>query len=541
MMNAVIYARYSSHGQKETSIEGQLKVIHEYAKREGYNVIREYIDRALTGKNDNRPEFQKMIRDSAQRRFDFVLVYSLDRFARDRYDNAIYKARLKKHGIRVVSATESISDDPAGIMVEGVLESMAEYYSAELSQKVRRGIAISVENHKFIGGYIPLGYSVSEDKRYIINPLTAQIVQKCFELAAAGQSFKEIGEAITRDHGTARFGNVCNSLNRILSNRNYIGIYTRCGKEEKDGMPRIVSDELFERVQSIMAKNKKAPARARAHAEYLLTTKLFCGYCREMMVGVSGTSKTGIAHNYYTCKSVWKKKGCKKKNVRKEYIEKFIFSIAREQLTDENIALFAAAVSEISKRENNTGIVAEIKKKLKENAAAIENLLKAIESGEHMELLSERITQKKDERAELEKALANEQMKTNEIDENEIKFFLAELKKGNIEDIVFQRALITIFINAIYLYDDHATIIFNASDKPTAVDYDLLDGIEKDLDKGGNRGSYMKDTAPPIYTLRQLLKMGCLFAWVSRADRSCTAFRSSASWQCYYSNPTPFS
>lgn len=145
-----------------------------------------------------------------------------------------------------------------------------------------------------------------------------------------------------------------------------------------------------------------------------------------MMVGVSGTSKSGAIHNYYTCKNVWRKKGCKKKNVKKEYIENFILAKAREQLTEENIAIITAAVSEISRAENNNHIIAEIKRKLKENAVAVENLLKAIEKGEHIDLLSERITQKKQEKADLEKTLAREQMEKTEVDENEIKFFLSQ-------------------------------------------------------------------------------------------------------------------
>jgi hypothetical protein len=237
----------------------------------------------------------------------------------------------------------------------------------------------------------------------------------------------------------------------MFDNRNYIGYYTRNGMNVKDGMPRIVSDELFERVQQMRAKKKKAPAGARAHEEYLLTTKLFCGYDKEMMVGVSGTSKTGKIHNYYTCKSVWKKRGCKKKNVKKDYIENFILDKAREQLTDENIKLIAEAVSEISKAENNTPVLADLKKKLKDNATAIENLLTALERGENLDLISERLTKKKLEKNELEKSLAREQMEKTEIDETKVRFFLTQLRKGDINDIKYKRAIIAIFINAIYL------------------------------------------------------------------------------------------
>lgn len=129
-MNVVIYARFSSHSQTEQSIEGQLKVCYAYAEANQMNVVGEYIDRAQTGTNDNRPSLQRMLMDSDKHTFEGVIVYQLDRFARNRFDSAINKAKLKKNGVRVISAKENIADDPSGILVEGVLESMAEYYSA---------------------------------------------------------------------------------------------------------------------------------------------------------------------------------------------------------------------------------------------------------------------------------------------------------------------------------------------------------------------------------------------------------------------------
>lgn len=501
-MNAVIYARYSSHNQTEMSIEGQLKECYSYAKREGYTVITEYIDRALTGTNDKRPQFQKMLRDSEKRHFDAVIVYQLDRFARNRYDSATHKARLKKNGVKVLSARENISEDASGILMEAVLEGMAEYYSMELSQKVKRGIAISVEKRKFIGGHVPFGYTLTEDKHYAIDPETAPIVPRIFELYAGGYSLKAIGAKITEEYGKDYFGNVYNSLGRIMASKNYVGTYTRAGHEIKDAIPRLVSDELFERVQLMRNKDKKTPARARAYEDYLLATKLYCGYDREMMVGTGGTSKTGAVYHYYGCKNVLKRKGCKKKNVKKDYIEDFVIAEARKQLTDENINLIAGAVSEISRQENNAPIIAELKRKLKDNARAVENLLKAIEEGEHISLLSERITKKQEEQANLEKALAMEQMAKNTVEESEVRFFLHKLKKGDIHDEVYKKALIAIFINAVYLYDDRATIIFNASERPVEVDYSLVDEIENPYNNevsGGGRCSYMTATSPDCF------------------------------------------
>jgi len=516
-MKAVIYARYSSRNQTELSIEGQLRECRAFAKREGYSIIGEYIDRAKTAKSDveKRLDFQKMAKDSSKRQFEIVIVYQLDRFARNRFDSANYKYRLKKNGVRVVSARENISDDASGILMESVLEGMAEYYSAELSQKIKRGIETSIAQGKFIGSIAPLGFRITEDKRYEIDPATAPIVKKVFELYSGGHSLKEAGVAITEEFGL-KVGNPYNFIGKILENRQYIGTYTRGGHVVENAIPRIISDELFERVQLIRNKKKKTKAAGRAYEEYILTTKLYCGLCGEMMVGTGGTSKTGKVHHYYGCKSKIKKKGCTKKNVHKNMIEDFMIARAREQLTDENISLIAHAVSEISRKENNNHVISELKRKIKDAEKAIENLLQAIESGEHISLLSERITKKQDEKTSLEKMLASEKLSKTELDENEIKFFLHNLKKGNVDSLEYRRALVAIFVNAIYLYDDKARIVFNASDRPVEIDCELKEEIEgvEDGDEGGGRCSYIVATAPLPYSISEprdtFSSMGCL-------------------------------
>lgn len=191
MKKAVIYARFSSHSQTEQSIEGQLRECYDFAKRSDITIVGEYIDRALTGTSDKRPQFLKMIEDSKKKNFEYVLVYQLDRFARNRYDSANYKAKLKKNGVRVLSAKENITDDASGILVEGMLESMAEYYSAELSQKVKRGIKESLIKGNFIGGHGLLGYD-TVDKKWTINPLEATVVRDIFTRYRNGEKAKDI-------------------------------------------------------------------------------------------------------------------------------------------------------------------------------------------------------------------------------------------------------------------------------------------------------------------------------------------------------------
>ena len=226
-MNVVIYARYSSHSQTEQSIEGQLHTCYEYAKNNGYLVVGEYIDRAQSGTTDSRAEFQRMIADSDKHTFEGVLVYQLDRFARNRYDSAINKAKLKKNGVRVISARENISDDASGILVEGVLESMAEYYSAELSQKIRRGMEINAQKCLANGSNPGLGYKVDSERRYYVDEEEAKIVREIFERYASGETVADIIRDLNRRKLTTSLGKPFNknSVHRILNNRRYIGYY----------------------------------------------------------------------------------------------------------------------------------------------------------------------------------------------------------------------------------------------------------------------------------------------------------------------------
>ena len=175
--------------QREESIEGQIRECTDFAKRQDITIVGSYIDRALTGKTDARPQFQKMISDSGKQLFDIVIVYTLDRFARNRYDSATYKAKLKKNGVKVISAKENITDDPSGIILESVLEGMAEYYSVELAQKVLRGMTENALDCKWLSGIIPLGYKLDDDKHLIIDDHAAPIVRKNIRNVCSRRSY----------------------------------------------------------------------------------------------------------------------------------------------------------------------------------------------------------------------------------------------------------------------------------------------------------------------------------------------------------------
>ena len=196
MKTAVIYARYSSDKQTEQSIEGQLHICYDYAKRNDITVVNEYIDRAMTGTNDNRKAFQQMLKDSSKKAWDYVLVYKLDRFSRNKYETAIHKKTLRDNGVKLLSAMENIPDTPEGIILESLLEGMAEYYSAELSQKVTRGMHETLAKGRFPGGSVLFGYDLVGDKitgrHLVINEQEAEIVRTVFNDYNKGLEIKSI-------------------------------------------------------------------------------------------------------------------------------------------------------------------------------------------------------------------------------------------------------------------------------------------------------------------------------------------------------------
>ncbi|WP_422448100.1 recombinase family protein [Thermoanaerobacterium sp. DL9XJH110] len=180
-IKAAAYARYSSDNQSDSSIDAQLRAIEEYAARNNITIVKTYIDRAKTATTDNRPEFQ--INDSKLGLFNVVIVHKLDRFSRDRYDSAFYKRQLKKNGIRLISVLENIDDSPESIIMESVLEGMAEYYSRNLAREVMKGMKERAFLCQHLGGIPPLGYDVDpQSKKYVINEYEAEIVKTIFKM-----------------------------------------------------------------------------------------------------------------------------------------------------------------------------------------------------------------------------------------------------------------------------------------------------------------------------------------------------------------------
>ena len=375
-MTAVIYARYSSDNQREESIEGQIRECTGYAEKNGMTVVKHYIDRAYSAKTANRPEFQQMVKDSEKRLFDVVLVWKIDRFARDRYDAAHYKHILQRNHVKLVSATEPISDTPAGIMMESMLTGMAEYYSAELSEKVVRGMTENVLKGKYNGGTVPIGYRIDENRFFQIDPLKAPFVVEAFKKYNEGATMKEIMNWLNQQGVTTNRNQkfTYNSVQTLLTNRRYIGENRFQDIVMPDTVPAIVDKELFERVQEKMAKNRRAPARHKAEDDYLLTTKLFCGMCGAMMFGECGTARNKTVYHYYKCANAKRTRSCKKKAVRKVWLEDLVVNATLEMLQDDKtIDAIVAMVMHLQEQENT--VLPLLEKQLKEVDSGIQNML----------------------------------------------------------------------------------------------------------------------------------------------------------------------
>lgn len=489
-MNVVIYARYSSHNQTEQSIEGQIAVCKEYAKRNNFTIIGEYIDRALTGKNDKRPEFQKMIKDSNKKKFNGVLVYQLDRFSRSREDSAIYKAKLKKNNVRVFSAKENISEDASGVIIESLLEGMAEYYSLELSQKVKRGFDISAAKFLYKGGIVPLGFKIDEEKKYQIDEEKAKIVKNIFTMYVNGKTLVEIVDYLNINNIKNANGSEFKktTLSAMLKNKRYIGSYVYNGKETKNAIPRIIDDVTFEKVQNKLIDNKRYSRKNENYVEYILTTKLFCGNCNEMMVGGSGTSRTGVKYHYYCCNGK-KKKMCKRKPISKEYIEELVINQARLVLEPQNIEKIVKAMMKKIKAEKNNSKLKNLEKGLNDTQRQKINLLNSLREC-NIEVVRKSIYKElekiENEIIDIEQQIIVEKANKLELNENQIRFFLNSLAEKVTKDVKYERILITAFIDKIYIYDDKVIITFNIKNKIGNIEtkeIPTIDNIESSFNK----------------------------------------------------------
>ena len=356
----MIYARYSSDNQREESIEGQIRECTDYAE---------------------------------------------------------------KNGVHLISVMEPIAEGSQGILVETLLEGMAEYYSAELSEKVIRGQTENALKGKCTGGTGTIGYKIDEEKFYHLDPLTSPLVLEAFQRYDNGDKMVKIVNFLN-DKGVRNMqgGKMTHSsVNTMLKNRRYIGELSFRDIVVPDAIPAIVPKDLFDRVQKRMEKNKRAPACGKADEEYLLTTKLYCGKCGALMFGESGVSHTGRMYTYYKCAAAKKKKTCDKKAVRKQWLEDLVVNETMKLVEDDaSMNAIIAKVMELQNQESTDLPIYE--KQLKETEVGITNMLNAIQMGILTSSTKERLEALEEQRKELQARIAEERLAKPKMKEEFVRF-----------------------------------------------------------------------------------------------------------------------
>ena len=335
---AALYAMYSSDNQRSESIDAQLRAMQNYCQQNHILIVETYIDEAKSATTDHRPSFQKMIADSKYHQFNIILVHKLDRFARNRYDSAVYKRELKKNGVSVYSVLEDLDDSPESIMMESMLEGMSEYYSQNLAREVMKGMRETALQCKHTGGKPPLGYDLNTDGKLIINQGEAEVVQQIFKMYLDNYSYSKMAEVLNKKGYRTKTGSLFrkNSFYSILRQEKYTGVYiwnrasakqngmrnNHKSKALKDqvmiqgGCPNIISRSYFEEVQKKMQERAHGKAESKARRYYMLGGKGFlqCGICGKSMTGTVRKSH-GKTYITYQCPS-HKAKQCETKEVR---------------------------------------------------------------------------------------------------------------------------------------------------------------------------------------------------------------------------------
>ena len=480
-LDAVIYARYSSHNQREVSIEQQVSECMKHAADLGLHIIGTYEDRAISGKTDKRPRFQMMMRDAEKGKFQAVVAWKSNRMGRNMLQAMVNEAKLEDHGVKVFYAEEDFDDTAAGRFALRNMMNVNQFYSENMAEDISRGLYDNASKC-MANGKQPLGYKRGEDGRVVLDEANAVVVREIYAHVAAGELFVDIARDLNARGVKTNTGGVWNkgSFRSICENERYKGIYIYGDVRVVDGIPRIVSDDLWYKVQEAM-KMKKNPvgARHRTGAEdYLLTGKLRCGHCGSYMTGISGTSRNGELHYYYTCQKRRAEHACDKKAVRRDVIEPAIAqAIKMYCLTDEVIEWVADRTVEYWERHDNNLHIEALEQQLDENKKATSNMLKAIEMGIITDATRSRMIELETEQSKLTVQLNAAKEDVVKVDRDEIASYLELLRQGDVNNRDFQMELFKNFLVAAYLYDDNRLkLVFSFAGKESSVEIPLETG-----------------------------------------------------------------
>lgn len=479
-----LYARFSSDNQRTESIDGQVRAMKAYCQQKHWQIVAVYIDEAKSATTDRRPNFQQMIEDSGKGLFDIVLVHKLDRFSRNRYDSAIYKSKLKKNNVSIASVLERIDDSPESVMMEAMLEGMAEYYSKNLSREVMKGMTETALQCRHTGGCCPLGYDLDSNRKLIINPYEAEAVRIIFEMFDNGYGYSEIINYLNENGYKTKKGCIFgkNSLYEILGNEKYTGVYiynkasgknhnhTRNNHSYKaydeiikipNGCPQIISKELFDRVQMRRESNKRNAGRYHSQEFYLLTSKIFCGICGKRMIGnlrFSGRNKNRLAT--YRCNT--HRSECKNKEINKDYLDVYIVELLREKMF--NSKALHKIISKLNNYiKNYNGEYDKhydtVKSEYDEICESLANITVAIEKGIITESIVNRAEKLEEQKNQLQNKLS-EMHKFIPLEYKDFAYLIDEFKglKRNTEEF---RTFVQKYVNKITVFPYHLEIELN--------------------------------------------------------------------------------
>lgn len=501
---AVAYARYSSAGQRDVSIEQQLQDIRAFAKREGYTIVHEYADHARSGFRhvNARTAFQSMMASADSGSFDTVICWKVDRFGRNREESAQYKGRLRRRGVKVLYAMEPIPEGSAGVLLEGMLEATAEWYSRQLSENVTRGMMDNARRCLY-NGHLVFGYVRGSDGRYAIQPDQAAVVRNIFSLYCSGYSVAQICSQLNAQGvKTVRgFSFTPQSVLRIIGNERYVGVYLWSSIRIPDGMPPIIEKSVFEEAQRM--KKKTARHVEQGAVDFLLTGKAFCGHCGAAMVGDSGTSKDGTRFYYYSCLSRKHQKTCGKKSIRKERLEDTVISFVLDYvLSDAQIEKTVDAVMALQAEELKTSPLSAMEAEYAEAKKKIDNVNKAIAAGIWNDSTSAMLKELEDNAEFLRVSCETLRYSQAQLmDHDRVLFFLRQFTKGDRNDPLLRRHIIYTFVNSVYVFDDHLKLITNNCENNDIVPLDDLPDDCSDIDTSGSPNVLHPNTRFTIYRI----------------------------------------
>ena len=488
MKTAVIYARYSSDSQTEQSIEGQIRICNQYAEKNDLIVVEQYIDRATTGTNDNRAAFQQMLRDSKRKQWSVVIVYKLDRFARNKYESVVNRKKLTDNGVELVSAMENIPDTPEGKLFLAVIEGFNEYFSDDLRQKVNRGLRESWLKGNATGGKDIFGWDL-KDKKYHINETEAEVVREIYQKYAQGYRAQTIADELKARNFRRKHGQLITHkfVYRVLHDKRYMGVVTHKGEDFPNIFPPIISKELWLQVNAINEENKNAPGRKKEVYDYILSGKLICGKCKQKMVGESGTSMTGEIYYYYSCLSRRRKKSnCECKAVKKQLLEDAVISATVAMLGRNSIIKdIAKTIVNVHEKKikDDSGLQILIKKR-DDTKKAADNIVRAIEQGIITDFTKDRLNDLQAELNELEIEINRAEQKSYaHVTAEEVEKFLLSKVFEDPDDIKVRKMLVNTFIRDIIWYGDRMIITYNFQEQFTKDKFSgsYVENIEKQV------------------------------------------------------------